>query len=69
MTTPQAWPKAARLRKRPEFLTVQGKGIKASGQWLTALARKNTLARRRLGLTVSSKVGNSVVIFCFYRRN
>jgi len=59
--TSQAWPKSARLRKRPQFLEVQNKGVKASGQWLTALARKGRTPRRRLGITVSSKVGNSVV--------
>jgi ribonuclease P protein component len=40
---------------------VQNRGIKASGQWLTALAKKSGLGRRRLGVTVSTKVGNSVL--------
>jgi ribonuclease P protein component len=57
----QGWPKAARLRKRPEFLRVQNQNVKASGQGFTALARPNKLGRTRLGITVSSKVGNSVV--------
>ena len=57
----QAWPKSARLRRRREFLDVQGRGVKAQGQWLTALARPSRAGRLRLGVTVSTKVGNSVV--------
>ncbi|MBS2029907.1 MAG: ribonuclease P protein component [Deltaproteobacteria bacterium] len=56
----EGWPKSARLRKRREFLDVQGKGTKAQGQWLTALAKPGKRGRR-LGITVSTKVGNSVV--------
>ena len=55
----ESWPKSARLRKRGEFLDVQSKGVKAQGQWLTALARVGKRGRR-LGVTVSTKVGNSV---------
>lgn len=56
----QAWPKSARLRRRREFLDVQARGLKAQGQWLTALARPSRAGRLRLGVTVSTKVGNSV---------
>ena len=56
----QSWPKSARLRKRREFLEVQGKGTKAQGQWLTALGRPGGRGQR-LGVTVSTKVGNAVV--------
>jgi ribonuclease P protein component len=54
----EEFPKSARLRKRREFLAVQGRGTKASGEHLTALARP--AASQRLGLTVSTKVGNAV---------
>ena len=54
----EEFPKSARLRKRREFLAVQGRGTKASGEHLTALARK--APAQRLGLTVSTKVGNAV---------
>lgn len=57
----QAWPKSARLRRRREFLEVQNKGQKAQGQHLTALARPGRSASGRLGVTVSTKVGNAVV--------
>lgn len=56
----QGWPKSARLRRRQEFLAVQGKGTKAQGQWLTALARPNRQGQQRLGVTVSTKVGKAV---------
>lgn len=57
----QAWPKSARLRRRREFLEVQGKGTKAQGQYLTGLARRSKSGSQRLGVTVSTKVGNAVV--------
>jgi ribonuclease P protein component len=55
------FPKSVRLRKRPEFLKVQDTGLKVSADCLLALALKNGTATTRLGLTVSSKVGNAVV--------
>lgn len=57
----QSWPKRARLRKRHEFLKVQSNAAKASGQDFTALARPSPNGLRRMGVTVSSKVGNAVV--------
>jgi len=56
----ESWPKSARLRRRREFLAVQGRGTKAQGQHLTALAQAGRKGLR-VGLTVSTKVGNSVV--------
>jgi ribonuclease P protein component len=52
--------KSARLRKRREFLLVQNQGVKISAACLLALALPNGTDQARLGLTVSSKVGNSV---------
>jgi ribonuclease P protein component len=59
--TDERFPKAQRLRNRREFLEVQGRGIKVSADCLLALAVKTQRPLTRLGLTVSSKVGNAVV--------
>src|SRR5437899_1123033 len=59
----QGFPKAARLRKREEFLKVQqgGQSVQVSAACLLALALPNGTQEARLGLTVSTKVGNAVV--------
>ena len=57
----EAFPKALRLRSRAEFLKVQSKGQKVSAEPLLGLYLANGLQVTRLGLTVSSKVGNAVV--------
>lgn len=58
-----AFPKAMRLRRRSEFLKVQERGTKVSADCLLALVMPNGRADglTRLGLTVSTKVGNAVV--------
>ena len=56
----QRFPKSARLRKRPEFVKVQDRGSKVSTDCLLALYLPNE-GQTRLGLTVSSKVGNAVL--------
>ena len=53
--------KEARLRRRSEFLQVQEKGQKINAECLLALVLKNETGTTRIGLTVSNKVGNSVV--------
>jgi ribonuclease P protein component len=58
------WPKEARLRRRAEFLAVQGKGRRWSGRHLTvwyAVQTPGVGEIARVGLTVSRKVGGSVV--------
>jgi len=57
----ERFPKALRILKRREFLDVQHKGTKVSAGPLMGLALKNGRDVTRLGLTVSSKVGNAVV--------
>lgn len=57
----KGFPRAARLRKRSEFLRVQQRGKKLSAGPLVALALPSAGTPARLGLTVSSKVGNAVV--------
>jgi len=56
----EGFPKALRLRTRSEFLSVQERGTKVSAGPLLGLALKNERNVTRLGLTVSSKVGNAV---------
>lgn len=57
----ERFPQSVRLRKREEFLRIQREGIKVSTEPLLALARRNPGAVTRLGVTVSTKVGNAVV--------
>jgi ribonuclease P protein component len=49
------------LLRRHEFLQVQEGGQKVPSECLLALVKRNGRAYTRLGLTVSSKVGNAVV--------
>jgi len=56
----ERFPKAARLLKRREFLEVQEKGQKIPADCLLGLARPNGRPHCRVGLTISSKVGNAV---------
>ena len=56
----EGFPKALRLKSRRQFLEVQGEGVKVSAGPLLGLAKKNGSQVTRLGLTVSSKVGNAV---------
>jgi ribonuclease P protein component len=58
---PFAFPKEVRLRRRPEFLRVQDTGRKVTADCLLALVLPNGRQVTRLGLTVSTKVGNAVV--------
>lgn len=55
------FPKSLRLRRRAEFVRVQDKGAKVAVDPLLALALANGTGVTRVGLTVSSKVGNAVV--------
>jgi ribonuclease P protein component len=57
----QRFSKTLRLRRRGEFLRVQGTGRKVAFGPLLALALHNAQKETRLGLTVSTKVGNAVV--------
>jgi ribonuclease P protein component len=57
----EGFPKALRLLRRHEFLQVQEGGQKLPSECLLALVKRNGRAYTRLGLTVSSKVGNAVV--------
>jgi ribonuclease P protein component len=49
-----------RLHNKKEFLTVYQQGIRSYSKYFTIIARKNNSGCRRLGITVSKKVGNAV---------
>jgi ribonuclease P protein component len=55
-------PQAERLRRRSEFLAVQGRGKKLHTERFLVfiLGRNDSLAPTRLGITVSKKVGTAV---------
>src|SRR5919108_243930 len=55
------FPKTARLRKRPEFLTLSRTGRKTQTGSFVIISKANAVDQARLGITVSSKVGNAVV--------
>ena len=53
-------PKAARLRRRREFLAVQERGTRLHAGEVLVLAQGTSADRARIGITVSSKVANAV---------
>ena len=57
----EGFPKSLRLLRRHEFLRVQEGGQKVPSDCLLALVKRNGRGYTRVGLTVSSKVGNAVV--------
>jgi ribonuclease P protein component len=59
--TGERFPKSLRLRRRSDFLRVQGSGIKVAVEPLLALALQNSRGNTRLGITVSKKVGNAAI--------
>lgn len=54
-------PKSSRVRKRAEFVRIQTSGVKIEAGCLMARASKRASGETRLGITISSKVGNAVV--------
>lgn len=60
-TASERFPKTARLRKRPEFLKLSRTGSKFQSANFVVISHANDGAESRLGVTVSGKVGNSVV--------
>ena len=53
-------PKAARVRRRREFLAVQERGARLFAGEVLVLAKGAGADRARIGITVSSKVANAV---------
>jgi ribonuclease P protein component len=54
-------PKKARLRKRPEFIHLSRSGQKQHTTHFLVITRETDRSEARLGITVSSKIGNAVV--------
>jgi ribonuclease P protein component len=57
----ERFPKTARLRKRAEFLNLSRVGSKDQSANFVVISKSNEQDETRLGITVSGKVGNSVV--------
>lgn len=55
------YPKSERLLKRADFLRVQGQGRRFTTSRLVILSLPSAVDRTRLGITVSTRVGNAVV--------
>lgn len=55
-------PREGRLRRRAEFLRCYREGRRRGGRFATLFYVPNTLARPRLGVTVSRKVGKKAVV-------
>lgn len=55
------FPKQARLRKRPEFKNLARTGDKVHTPNFVVITQDSGQCETRLGITVSSKVGNAVV--------
>lgn len=59
----EGFPRARRVRKRADYLAVQGGGRRVSGAHYMLFARPSKTADQgaRFGVTVSRKVGNAVL--------
>jgi ribonuclease P protein component len=61
MCAAETFPKSARLRKRPEFLKLSRTGKKIHSRNFVVIYQTSERDLSRLGVTVSSKVGNAIV--------
>ena len=61
LTGSERFPKTARLRKRSQFLKLSRTGGKFQSAHFVVISKSNGANESRLGITVSGKVGNSVV--------
>jgi ribonuclease P protein component len=57
----EKYPKAARLRRRREFLKLQREGHRGHSSHLVVIRSPGLGPSSRLGVTVSKRVGNAVV--------
>jgi ribonuclease P protein component len=55
------YPKEARVRRRAEYLSLQREGRRRHTEHLVFIRRQTKDRSTRLGVTVSSRVGNAVV--------
>ena len=56
----QGFPKASRIRKRPEFKYLGEVGKRLVGRHFIVVYRSSAFPHSRLGITVTKKVGNAV---------
>ena len=61
MLRERSYPKAARIRRRREYLRLQRDGRRRHTAHLVLIHRPNVGPLSRLGVTVSKRVGNAVV--------
>lgn len=61
MASRLAFPKEARIRRRAEYLSMQRQGRRRHTAHLVVITRPAPGGTARLGVTVSSRVGNAVV--------
>jgi len=54
------FPKENRILKRTEFLRLQKHGRKIHNKLFLAIADNSVMNRKRIGITVSKKIGNAV---------
>ncbi len=59
--TDQSFPKRVRIRKRREFLKIYKEGKKIQSKYLIIHYMPNNLGHPRIGITVTKKVGKSVI--------
>ncbi len=55
------YPHSESLKKNRDFQLIYKEGKSCANRYLVLYVRKNGLAKNRLGISVSKKVGNSVV--------
>jgi ribonuclease P protein component len=56
----QVLPAAARIRRRPEFERVYGKGTRVHGRFMTLIVLPNGGTAPRLGVAATRKIGSAV---------
>jgi ribonuclease P protein component len=57
----ESFPKQARLTKRSQFLTLTREGKRVHTSHFIVLSKGNNLGLSRLGITVTTRIGNSAV--------
>jgi ribonuclease P protein component len=57
----ESFPRRARLTKRSEFLTLSRHGRRVHTSHFVVLSKVNGMEQNRLGITVTTRVGNAVV--------
>jgi ribonuclease P protein component len=60
--TDESFPKGVRIRKRAEYLEIQGSGVAVHGRLLIGIVRRvEDRTASRLGITTTKKIGSAVV--------